>query len=155
VIRKAFLLCCAIFLASCGGGDPVNTLTPNISDSRFNGEFNYSSSPGANEIKDTLTFNGSTVAINLRTTKSTISAPTGSVVETNELRRNIEFDLSASQFRYRVVGADNQPTLWGSDSNQWSSWSAYSFNTDGTALTLTGPYATNAIGQPSIVLTKK
>jgi len=163
MIKSMIFLFMTMLLTSCGGGSSDSS-SKKISDIRFNGVFEYVfdsvSSNGINEthLKDTLIFNGSTVASNVRYKKNynTYSgwSYTGNYIG-DSLRRNIEFEVNNNQYRYRIFGADNSLNLWGRDSNQWSNWSDYVFDASGNILSLKGDYANNAFGFDNLVVTKK
>lgn len=164
MIKNVLFWFLTMLLASCGGGGSSDAISRNISDVRFNGQFeyvfDYVSSNGINEthLKDTLIFNGSTIASNVRYKKNYNTSSgwsyTGSYIG-DSLRRNIEFEVNGNQYRYRIVGADNLLSLWGRDSNQWSNWSEYGFDASGNILSFKGQYAENAFGFDNLVLTKK
>lgn len=164
MIKCTISVSISILLAACGGGGSSDLPNGNMADSRFNGEFeyifDYISSNGINEthLKDTLIFNGSNTASNIRFKKIYNSSSgwtyTGNYIG-DSLRRNIEFEVVNNQYRYRIVGAANILSLWGSDSNQWSNWSEYSFDVNGNILSLRGDYARNAFGYSNLVLIKK
>lgn len=149
-------------IAACGGGDGGNAA---LEDKRFTGEFEYKfdyvASDGINEshLKDILTFDGTSIAKNDRYKLTYFTGSgwnyTGSFMG-DWLRRNLEIELRGNnEFRYRVYGADRDQSVWGLDSNKWSSWGSYQFNDDATQLILSGEYAQKAFGLSSLVLNKK
>ena len=162
-----FLAVIPFYISGCGGGGSgsnSNTQIKSLSDARFIGEFNYAydyvAQDGINEshLKDTLIFNGTNLVENKRYKKIYNAYNgwiyTGSYIG-DWLNRTLEFDTSNGLFRYRVANADNNLSLWGRDSNQWSSWQRYEFSTDGAVLKLYGDYANNAFSNESLTLTKR